>query len=196
MPSFHNLIFDDSHQDAVESHHKYQNIQFQGVTWDLSHLKRFVLSFDPGIGFDLMIVVLFSCHCFSRALSSQDKEVVIFSKESLYDDGRELRILDESRYQLSRKFLPGMLYQFIDRRIQVLPTGNFLTFETYTAMETEEKYAVFFDIKKDPFKRKRLLLRVQSAYGLERFTARQLKAKKVRFSTLIKSVFESRPIQA
>lgn len=195
MQNFQNLIFDERRQDAIEPHHRYHKIQFKDITWDLSHLNSFVINFDPGVGFDLAIVVLFSCHCFSRALSAQEARLGIVCRKSLYDDGRELRILDESRYQLSRKFLPIMLDQLIDRKIQVLPRGNFLTFETYSAIQGDEKYAVFFDVKKDAHKRRRLLLRVQSAYGLKKFNARQLKAKKVRFSTLIKSVFECRSIR-
>jgi len=196
MPIFHNLISDESRQYAIEPHHRYKNIQFKDEIWDLSHLKPFAISFDPGTGFDLTIVILFSCHCFSRALSAQEARTGVVCKQSLYEDGREIRILDESRYQLSRIFLPGILHQLLDRKIQVLPTGNFLTFETYSVMQAEESYAVFFDVKKDPLKRKRLLLRVQSAYALKKLNARQIKAKKVRFSTLIKSVFESRPIRA
>jgi len=72
MQTFHNLISDESRQHAIEPHHRYKNIQFKDAIWDLSHLNPFAINFDPGIGFDLMIVILFSCHCFSRALTSQE----------------------------------------------------------------------------------------------------------------------------
>lgn len=191
----HNLISDEIHQDAIESHHRYQHVQYKGVIWDLSHLNSFAMHVDPGLGFDVSVVVLFSCHCFSRALTvHESKEQMIFS-QCLYDDGREIRILDESRYLLSRKFLPRIMRELIDRKIQVLPTANFLTIEMHRKNE-EEKYAVFFDVKKDVRKKKRILLRVQSAYLLEKFSFRQQKAKKVGFYTLIRSVYDCRPIRA
>lgn len=191
-----NLIFDAEHQDVMEKHHRYQQIRFKNEIWDLSHLNPFVIHFDPEIGFDLTIVVLFSCHCFSRSLNDRDVNIALDINNLLYDDGREVRVLDQTRYRLSRQFFPRIMHELAGRKIQVLATSNFLTFESLDTLSTDEKYVIFFDVKKDSRKKKRLLLRVQSAYALQKLNSRQVKAKKVRFSTLIKSAYECRPIRA
>jgi hypothetical protein len=35
--------------------------------WDLRHLDAFALRVDPGIGFEVDVVVLFTCHCFTHS---------------------------------------------------------------------------------------------------------------------------------
>ena len=57
-------------------------------------------------------------------------------------------------------------------------------------------YAVFFDVEKDNKRRRRLILRIQSAYLLTRgLTKRQKSAKKVGWNVLLKAAYENRAIR-
>ena len=72
---------------------------------------------------------------------------------------------------------------------------NYFLVEEATADGGTVDYAIFFEVSRDG-KRRRLFLRIQTAYTGLRITARLRDAKKVRFNTLVKSVFERKPLRA
>ena len=185
------------HDDAVEPHNRFNNIFYRGDKWDLSHLEAFALRVDPGLGFEIDVVVLFSCHCFTRAFHGDDGIAVEVPVNELFENARERRVLDEERYQLSRIHLPNLIRELPQRRIQVSGTEvqNFVTFEILNAAEELKRYAVFFEVEKDRRRKKRLLLRVQSAYILETLTQRLQKAGKVSFNKLLKATYEGKRIR-
>ncbi|MDN7468251.1 hypothetical protein QZM43_21190 [Burkholderia orbicola] len=58
-------------------------------------------------------------------------------------------------------------------------------------------YAVFFEVSKDRIRKRRLILRVQSAYMLDGgLNRRQREARKVALRTLLRASLEGRKIRA
>lgn len=187
----------DGHGDAVEQHHRFSGVVYRGVPWDLAHLDAFALRVDPELGFTVDVVVLFSCHCFTHSLKWDGRPRSEIPREDLYVDGRETRVLSESRYQQSRRFLPKLVKELHRRKIQLAheEQRNFITLEEYAdSGDVKFRYAVFFDVTKDRKRKRRLLLHVQSAYGLDVLSDRQKKAGKVRFVKLLRAAFEGRKI--
>jgi len=184
----------ESPPDATSKHHKFIGIQHNNAAWDLTHLDSFVHRIDPGLGFEIDVVVLFSCHCFTRSISNSEI-FGAYKDQNIYDDGREIRALDSERYHLSKMYLPRLMRELSSRKIQVIAGANFVTFEDLGNIVPTERYAVFFEVTQDQRRRKRLLLRVQSAYRIESLSQRQQMAKKVKFKTLLKAAYEGRPIR-
>lgn len=72
-----------------------------------------------------------------------------------------------------------------------------MTVEVKNEDGSELNYAVFFDVGKDQKRRRRLILRVQSAYCLAHgLTKRQKEAKKVNLDVLLKAAYEGRGIRS
>lgn len=185
-----------AHYDAVEAHHRFGCVHYKGVPWDLAHLEAFRLPVDPGLGFEIDVIILFTCHCFSHAMVNDERLAAQIPPDELFEDTRERRVLNEERYRLSRQFLPAIILDLPKRKIQIARSAaqNFVTFEIVDSNQTA-RYAVFFSVEKDRRRNKRILLRVQSAYLLETITQRLKKAGKVNFDVLIRAVYEGRQIR-
>src|SRR4051812_12479715 len=98
-----------AHADAVEVHHRFPRIIFRGETWDLRHLDAFAHRIDPGLGFEVDVVVLFTCHCFTHSIKRDVRAPLEIPAAEIYEDKVERRVLSKERYDLSRKFLPGIV---------------------------------------------------------------------------------------
>lgn len=186
------------HYDAVEAHHRFSGVTYLGTPWELAHLDAFALRIDPGIKRELDVVVLFSCHCFTKPFASDSRARALIPAGELYNNGREERVLCPKRYALSQRFLPQLVKELPTRTIQFAGQDplNFVTLELLDETGKElGPYAVFFEVTKDSKRRGRLLLHVQSAYHLEVLTQRQAKAGKVKFDTLLRAAFEGRKIK-
>jgi hypothetical protein len=55
------------------------------------------------------------------------------------------------------------------------------------ANEPCQHYVMFFEVSRDPKRKRRLLLKVQSAYLKEALEPRLIKGRRVSFSTLLKA---------
>lgn len=192
MPSFEEVDL-APHSDAVTAHHRFPTIKFQGTTWDLRHLDPFAFRADVGREGEPLfvdVVVLFACHCFTRG-DDRDTAAAI----DYYRDGREVRVLCEERYALSRRYLPQLVRELFERKIQVASSlPNYITLEVIDE-RNPGLYAVFFEVEKDGARRKRMLLRVQSAYRIDSLSRRQEKAGKVNFAVLLRATYEGRKIK-
>lgn len=181
------------HHDVVEDHHRFAPMTVGDEIWHFDHLEAFAMrvSFEtsPRKATDIDMVVLFSNHCFTRGL--EPGEVV--AETQIVMDGTEKRVLDRERYVLSRQYLPKLIWELPTRHILVAdPTRpNYVTFELpmTTPGAEPKRYAVFFEVKKDKVRRKRMLLRVQSAYILDKPSKRLLKADKMRFQVILKRAY-------
>lgn len=187
------VIADIAIIDVGAGHHRFLPVAYNGEPWDLSHLDPFAFRTDPGLGFDIDVVVLFSCHCFSHSLRRDGRAPLLIPSGEIYDDGRERRVLSEVRYRLSQRFLPALVRELPNRKIQLASDQNFMTIEV--PEERTGHYVVFFMVERDKHRKRRMLLRVQSAYLLESLTDRQRKAGKVNFSTLLRAGYEHRKIR-
>jgi hypothetical protein len=186
----------DSAEHAV---HRFQSIEYHGSTWDLSHLDSFAFKCDLGGNCVVTVVVMFSCHCFSHSFARDERARAEIPDTEIYDDGREQRVLDPGRYRLSKRLLRNLVMTLCSRPIVVADERqpNFVTMQQINDDGTSSLYAVFFDVEKNKARRQRLVLRIQSAYLLERnLTKRQRQAKRVALTTLLRATYEGRKIRA
>ena len=177
---------------------RFPEITYCGVQWDLSHLDSFTFKADLGLGSDITILVLFSCHCFTHSFQRDERPRHGIPIHEIYFDGRERRILNPQRYELSRRFLRNIVSNLSNRRITVanekLP--NFVTIESVNTDGTTSLYAIFFEVKKDKSRKRRLVLRIQSAYLLDSgLTSRQTKGGKIAFETLLRATYLGKSIR-
>ncbi len=185
------LVF--QHQDVVEAHHRFQDIKFHNESWDLRHLDAFALRLDPELGFEVDVVVLFTCHCFAHSMKWDGRAFAEIPSEEIFDNGIERRVLDKERYELSRKFLPRLVKELDRRQIRFAGAGATNFFVAEDLAPELGSYVVFFKVKRDRRRKKRMLLYVQSAYRLDRVTKRLTNARKIRFRKLLRSTFLDKP---
>ena len=88
--------------------------------------------------------------------------------EEIYADGVERRVLSKERYDLSRRFLPALVKDLGSRTIRCAreDSVNFFTAEDAGA-DPPGVYVVFFEVRRDKRRKRRLLLYIQSAYWLD-----------------------------
>ena len=180
----------------VDSHHCFRSIRYYDAEWDLSHLDSF--AFKINIGFEVTVVVIFSCHCFSRSFRWDGRPRTDVPDVEIYKNEKEERVLDPLRYELSKSLLRELIVALPTRHIIVAnaDSRNFMTWEIQAANGAKSVYAVFFNVGKDKHRPRRLMLRVQSAYLLDSdLTKRQKSAKRVRLKTLLKAAYEGRTIR-
>ncbi|MGH8227882.1 MAG: hypothetical protein ACREU3_08285 [Steroidobacteraceae bacterium] len=182
------------HQDVVGAHHRFQAVRFYGETWDMRHLDAFALKSDPGLGFEIDVVVLFTCHCFSHSMKRDDRTLTRIPPEEIFDNGIERRVLDKERYELSCRFLPQLVKDLDRRQIRFAGTHATNFFIAEDLAPGLGSYAIFFEVKRDRRRRRRMLLYVQSAYRLDRLTKRLGSARKIRFRKLLKSTYLEKPV--
>lgn len=179
--------------------HRFPSVVHHETIWDLSHLDSFAFKCDLEVGCPVTVLVMFSCHCFSRSVARDGRIRAAIPDAEIYDDGREQRVLDPTRFALSRTLLRDLAMTLADRSIVVANERqpNFMTLQKTNADGTTSLYAVFFEVEKDRARRQRLILRIQSAYLLENeLTRRQRQAKKIAFKTLLRAVYEGRKIRS
>jgi hypothetical protein len=180
------------HADAVEPRHRFPEIIFGSETWDLRHLDAFALRIDPDLGFEVDVIVLFTCHCFTHSIARDLRAPLEIPIEEIYEDNVERRVLSKERYDLSRRFLPGLVKDLAKRTIRYAGDNslNYFTAEV-TGSDAPGVYAVFFEVQRDKRRKRRLLLYVQSAYRLTHLTNRLAKGGKVRFATLLRKTYQT-----
>ena len=188
------------HADVVKPHHRFANVWCRGQLWDLAHLDAFAFRYTLAVGqggTEVDVVVLFSCHCFSRSLRRDGRSPRDIPGDEIFTDGIETRVLDEDRYAASRVYLPRLVQELGTRTIRVAASDrqNFVTFETMEGSRGSRIYAVFFEPRKDTSRRRRIILRVQSAYVLEALTRRLANAGKVGFDKLLNAVYSGGKIR-
>jgi hypothetical protein len=184
--------------EPLEHTHRFGDISFRGVRWDLSHLDSFTFKTDLGLGTEITVLVLFSCHCFTHSLRWDTRPQGLIPVREIYDDGKEQRVLDPQRYELSRRFLRDVVMTMPSRRIVMADDRqpNFVTVESINADGTTSLYAIFFEARKDK-SRKHRMLRIQSAYLLdEGLTKRQTSARRIGFTTLLRATYLGKKIRA
>lgn len=178
---------------ADHDHHRFQPVIYRNNSWDLSHLDPFAFKVDIGDERHIAVIVLFSCHCFTHKPEHDE----IIPPEALYKTAQETRVLDEERYRLSKTLLIDIVRQLEARHITVADEGrNFVTLEQQTKDGGIVHYGIFFEVSKDRQRGGRIILRVQSAYLLDKLSKRLKNAKKVKLKTLVKAVYEGRKIKA
>lgn len=184
--------------EVVESHHRFSDVSYNGTPWDLTHLDAFAMRLDPGLGVAVDVVVLFSCHCFSKSFKRDGRPMADVPDGEVFDNGRERRVLCPERYVFSQQFLPRLVRELPARTIQVAATDrqNFVTFEEKKEDGTLLfRYAVYFEVTRDTRRKKRLLLHVQSAYVQNELSKRQKSAGKVSFANLLRAAYAGRKIK-
>jgi hypothetical protein len=183
----------DDHQKLVTAHHRFAPRQVGRALWSFEHLEAFALKAQvelaPGQICELDVVVLFSDHCFTRSALKGEK----VDPEMLWNSSMDTRVLDQTRYDLSSTLLRTIINGLGNRRIHVADASrpNFVTLELIgsTLPGGAGTYAVFFELKRDRNRAKRLLLRVQTAYLINTPNNRMKSAQRIGFSTLLKRAY-------
>ena len=179
---------------ADHDHRRFQSVVYRGNHWDLSHLDPFAFRVDIGNDRHVVVVLLFSCHCFTQNPKHDDRKEI--PQDELYSSPQETRVLNEERYNLSKTLLLQIVRQLHQRHITVADAGrNFVTVEQQDQDDNMVYYGVFFEVSKDKLRGGRIILRVQSAYPLQSLSKRLQSARKVRFTVLIKATYEGRKIR-
>jgi hypothetical protein len=175
------------------SHHVFSRVFFGFVEWELSHLNPFAFRAAIEDGLVVDVVVFFSCHCFTHSVDRDERDQIPLRE--LYSDGRERRVLNPQRYELSKR-LPGLIRTLGERRIRVeADRDNYFLLEETREDGSVAHYAVFFEVEKDERRKKRIVLRVQSAYPVLELTRRQQKAGKINFHVLLRAVYQGRRVR-
>lgn len=179
----------DGHHDAVSDDHRHSPRQVGDELWTFDHIQAFAMKVQieqPSGLVDFDVVVLFSNHCYSREEhlgEAVDESLIVM-------DGSIRRVLDRQRYALSRQHLPQLVHDLPNRHIRIADASrpNFVTLEIQPATPDGAAlhYAMFFEVKRDRTRKRRMLLRVQSAYLLESPSRRLLNANKMRFHVILK----------
>ena len=182
----------DDHQEVVAKHHRFASRVVDGMEWDFAHLEAFVLkvpvTLPPNVETTIDVVVLFSNHCFTRAIYPNET----LEQNWLFEDDREVRALDKERYDLSKMHLLTIVKQLPLRRILVADPSrpNYVAIEIpHSEQQVTQQYAVFFELERDKIRQKRVLLRIQSAYILEQTTKRLQQAEKINFRVLLRKAY-------
>ncbi|WP_431050078.1 hypothetical protein [Roseateles sp. L2-2] len=188
------------HLDAVRAHHRFRNVVRGGKAWDLSHLDPFAFRVDPGLGFEVIVVVVFSSHCFTRSLVRDGRAQHEIPSDELFDDGREVRVLCEERVKLSQLRLPALIRKLRSSAIQVAGEDplNFMSSEAMDDSDVRDPrhYVVFFQVLRDLKRRRRLLLNVQSAYAKELIRQRQRERRRVSLFKILKTTSLGQRVKA
>lgn len=186
------IVDGTEHAELIEPHHRFGEIKVGDASWDLAHLEAFAMRLDPNLGFLIDVVVMFSCHCFTTSIDSA-RQRAGDSQIHIYNDSREQRALCEERYRLSKQFLPMLVQGLANKTIRISADGghNFFAVENVPNSAPETVYVLYLEVKKDRTRRRRVILRVQSAYPTK-LTKRQRSARKVSFQVLLKRTYEGR----
>jgi hypothetical protein len=80
------------HDDVVEPRLRFPSISYRGHAWDLRHLHAFAIRIDPKLGFEIDVIVLFSCHCFTHQIKHDERSAVEIPECEIYKDGNERRV--------------------------------------------------------------------------------------------------------
>lgn len=135
------------------------------------------------------VVVLFTCHWFAHSMKWDERAPIEIPREEIFDNRIERRVLDKERYELSRRFLPQLVKELDQRQIRFAGASAANFFIAEDLAPEAGSYAVFFEIRRDRRRKKRMLLYVQSAYRLDRLTKRLVSARKIRFRKLLRSTY-------
>jgi hypothetical protein len=190
------VVVEDLPED--EHAHRFGEVSFHGIRWDLSHLDSFNFKVDLELGAHITVPVLLSCRCFSHSFRWDKRLRGLIPAHEIYDDGREQRVLDPQQYELSRRFLKDVVVSLPSRRIVLADERqpNFVTVESLNADGTTSLYAIFFEAQKDKSRKRRMILRIQSAYPLnDGLTKRQTSARRIAFTTLLRATYLGKKIR-
>jgi hypothetical protein len=169
---------------------QWRPFTYAGTIYDLSHLDSRTIDFEvpakndrPALHY--MVDVAFGTHCFTRGLPKDG----VYERELEYRDGREVRVFDLRRLELS-KALPGIVETLVGRKCMHGERGNFFTIAATEENGTKIDYDVFFTVSKSSQKG-RLNLFLQSAY----VGATLPKSRPIRFEIILFNTLHERPLR-
>ncbi|NRA87655.1 MAG: hypothetical protein HRU28_09710 [Rhizobiales bacterium] len=168
----------------------WRNITNRGSSYSLGHLKNFTFQFiqqaikgKPERSYD--IDVAFSWHCYTRAPSEADTNVL--------HQGREVRCFCPERYKYSL-LLPDIIQTLGEHYCKQTGKGNYFIVKVIDVENIKNNYEIYFQLKKQK-KSKNLQLFVQSAYVRNIPDPYRNKKKKIRFAILVHNVKHGKQIR-
>ncbi|WP_423600893.1 hypothetical protein [Roseateles sp. MS654] len=192
-----------AHQNTTKKHLaegaqlQFEPIVVEGETWTFEHLRSFTFPYNiltAGAELTVYVDVVFSCHCFSRELK---KDEAWPAQEWVYTTDKETRILDRTRYRHSREVLPDVIKDFDARKILLASDENYMTIEVTDSEGVQGHYQVFFTVRRKEGVKKRVELKVQSAYFVD-YVHRQAQPaskRRVRFKVIVAKAYERKKLR-
>jgi hypothetical protein len=169
----------------------------KGKQYDLDHLHpKTVNYFQPAKGTNpprgYKVEVIYSLHCFTRGLEDWAP-----NPDLLYSDGRETRIFDFHRYELSRQ-LPGVIENLMSCKCFHTERGNFFTIKALDDQGNKIEYEIYFAASKSS-KAGVINLYIQSAYvrdAKHRPSRPRVDPKPIGFPVILYNTLNRVPIKA
>lgn len=131
---------------------------FEGQTYDFNHLVKIEkkIQFDS---IDIDLIIRFSIHCFTEAFDEN-----LHQDHHRYSFNGETRAFDITRYQCSL-FLPEIIEKIQYGMIYSVDKGyTHVATISLNHMNPNEKYSIFFNLKKHKKHHNVLLMFIKSAY--------------------------------
>lgn len=174
---------------------RWRPFQHGKDTYDLCHLHPHTLVYvQPSKGKlperQYAVDISYSLHCFTHGIEDgEDPDGCL-----LYGDGRETRVFDFKRWELSR-YLPGILQALMERKCYHTGRGNFFAVEVVDHVGNKVNYEVFFTAYKPAGKKANLRLVVQSAYVRDWVHSNRPHTKAIRFGVILFNVLNGKEIR-
>ena len=161
------------------------------ITYALDHLApRTLVYVVPAKGekpeIRYTVDVAYGTHCFTRGIPEDG----VYDRTLHYRDGREIRIFDFRRFELS-KALPEIVETLVGRDCKHGDRGNFFTVAQADENGTQIDYDVFFTLTKSP-RQGRLNLFLQSAYVGATLPT---KPRRIRFEIILFNTLHKKPMR-
>jgi hypothetical protein len=163
---------------------KFPAFHHAGTVYDLSHLDPSVVQYvqagtDKEAAKVYKVNVIYTQHCFTRDIPQSGS----YDKTLTCKDGRELRLFDVPRWELSKR-LPGIVRALAERPCQHAKENNFVTVEAVTEEGEAVEYDIFFVASK-AMRPGFINLVIQSAYVREeKQTGKRVGFLKILYSAL------------
>lgn len=174
---------------------KWIEFKHEGVGYSLAHLNPRTLQYErPNQGNKpaevYKVDVIFTLHCFSRALRPGDS----CPSNLMYSDGYESRVFDFRRYELS-KLLPDIIQGLPDKKpFHNKHRRNFFTVEVLTESGSTVEYDIFFKVKKKG--KGRLEMIVETAFVRDpSYDSTRPEGKPIRFWIILHNTLNNKKIQ-
>lgn len=168
---------------------KLESVSIGGHSYSLKHLLTrthvWPIELRNKVKVDIRVEANFSCHCYSRKPKLDEQ----YSPDQVILDGKQTRLFDQTRYQLSLG-LPAVIEQLPSSKVFETGFHNLVRIVLPDSVDAGSDYLVFMALTK--IGKRNIKLMVESAYPSELMEDRKKYTKSIRFIVAIRKAYEGR----